>query len=155
MPDNAVTVQLIRKTLSRNGYVDIPSSGYSMFPLIREGNVCRFVPFDERRARRGDILLFLTDRGELVGHRYIRGEVRETRMLYVCKGDSNMRTDAPVQADRVVAKLAHIKKKRYVLQADRGIALLAGRMLTHLPFLSKGIQLYLRYTRKKRKWRLD
>jgi signal peptidase I len=147
---NEHTVRAIRNLMSSKGYVEIPSHGVSMFPLIRTGNICRFEPFTESGLRIGDILLYVSDKGVLVGHRYYRQMADGRETLYICKGDSQDYDDPPLRREQLIGKLVLIRKKRLELRVD-GV-LLAGwsRMMVRLPLLSTGIHWYLRAARKLR-----
>lgn len=142
------TVLAIKGLLQTKGYVDIPSHGVSMFPLIRTGNICRFKPFCEKELKTGDILLYFSDSGLLVGHRYLRQRSDGMQILFICKGDSQAKDDPPLRREQLIGTLVSIRKLRMVLRADS--ALLSGwsKVITRLPFVSVGIHWYLRLNRK-------
>ncbi|MBD2848642.1 hypothetical protein IDH44_26020 [Paenibacillus sp. IB182496] len=121
-PDLAPT-QLVRALLARQGHVDLPASGQSMYPYIRDGQLCRFVLLDGP-PRRGQVLLLATADGRLVGHRYWRRTQLGADVRYICRGDSNRLPDAPVAPDQVLGRLLWIR---------------AGARLRHAQGLAPGI----------------
>src|SRR5690554_5795003 len=101
---------LISRQLNEYGYVDIPSSGYSMFPSIRPGDVCQFSPIDRKQLLIGDVLLYINEEGKLIGHRLIRLTDSEAGLILECKGDTNNDPDIVVTYDRVLGKLVPIRR---------------------------------------------
>lgn len=147
---NPYLASVIRRLVAQNGEIDIPSSGTSMFPLIKEGYICRFVALHNQMPKKGDILLAESVAGNLVGHRLMKFRHEDGELLIICKGDSNIRHDPPVPLDRIIGRLTVIRKRRTAVQAHRGIAGAWGQMLAAFPVLSYGIRFYLRLKRKLR-----
>lgn len=141
---------VIARLIQENGELEIPSSGTSMRPLIREGDRCRFVPLTGS-PRLGDILLVAGADGRLVGHRLIRVTGEGAAVRYICKGDSNVNPDAPAGPHQVIGTLTDIRKIRSVYHADEGAARLWGRLLVRWPGLSRIIRFYLRVERRMRR----
>jgi signal peptidase len=102
--------ELVKARLEREGMVDIPSSGISMFPVIRSGDLCRFVPLGGKMPKPGDILLFADREGRLIGHRLLRVEHGPSGTRYILKGDTNRLPDEAVEADRILGVLASITR---------------------------------------------
>lgn len=140
-------IQAIARLIRQIGELEIPSSGTSMRPLIREGDRCRFVPLTGRPSL-GDILLVAEPDGRLVGHRLIRVAKAGEETLYICKGDSNLNPDAPARAGQILGKMTDIRKRRFVLHADQGLARWWGRLLVRRPGLSRLVRLYVRAERR-------
>lgn len=109
----------IKAILEKKGWIDIPAYGVSMLPLIREGDVCRFIPLSAAGSlQKGDIFLFQTEDGHLVGHRYCRSFVKEQVLYHSFKGDTNVQFDPPVLTDQLIGKLDVIKKRSWKLHAE-------------------------------------
>jgi signal peptidase I len=145
-------IQAIARLIREIGELEIPSSGTSMRPLIREGDRCRFVPLAGRPSL-GDILLVAEADGRLVGHRLIRVAEAGEETLYICKGDSNLNPDAPARANQIIGKMTDIRKRRFVMRADQGLARWWGRLLVRRPGLSRLIRQYVRAERRLRRLR--
>jgi len=110
MPPERGYAELVRTRLERDGKVDIPSSGISMFPLIRSGDVCTFAPIAGKRPKPGDILLFADREGRLIGHRLLRVEEGVSGPRFILKGDANRLPDEAVDADRILGVLQSITR---------------------------------------------
>jgi signal peptidase len=111
MPHEIGHAELVRRRLVRDGAVDIPSSGISMFPLIRTGDMCRFVPIGGKVLKPGAVLLFADRDGRLIGHRLIRVEVGDAGPRYILKGDANLLPDEAVEPDRLLGVLETITRR--------------------------------------------
>lgn len=96
--------------MERNGFAEIPSSGASMFPFIQHGNICRFTRFSAADVSPGDVLLFWTQQGRLIGHRLLSVISNSDETLYICKGDTNVQPDEPVTEQNVIGRLEVVQK---------------------------------------------
>ncbi len=101
-----------------NGYLEIPSKGTSMFPMIRQNNICVFKNFDHGDVHKGDVLLFETKEGGLTGHRLLHTIKRKNQVWYICKGDTNLHSDEPVAEKQIIGKLKMIKRNRRTIDTD-------------------------------------
>jgi signal peptidase len=138
----------LKQIIANRGYIEIPSHGLSMFPLLRNGTVCRFVAFDPDRVKRGDILLFVACTGALVGHRYVkRVDLGAGIVNYICKGDSNPDVDPPVRSDQIVGAMESMRKYGTWLRSDSFLMQAWGEMVLSIPAFSKVIRMYLRLKR--------
>jgi len=103
---------IVKKLLSENGAIAIPSRGYSMYPAIRPKDECVFAAANEEEIAIGDILLFENEDGMLVGHRLIGIAESAAGRSYVCKGDANRYPDVPVGIESIAGKLSAIRRGR-------------------------------------------
>ncbi len=128
----------IRRTIRKNGWLEIPARGTSMFPLIREGDVCHFYLVQEEQIKRGDVLLFYSESGHLVAHRLMAIlEDGENGRRYVCKGDSNLGRDEPVGFERVLGVLLSIRRNgNRVIRPNSRPAVLWSRAVMAVPVIS-------------------
>ncbi|WP_391563898.1 hypothetical protein [Paenibacillus cremeus] len=122
-----------------------------MAPLIRSGDICRFVPIEKLSDLRvGDIILFISNSGDLVGHRYIGTTTREGNVLYVCKGDFNRDSDPPIQADQIIGRMISIRGSKIEIHMSSFWMKIWGSMIVNIPVLSILIQYSIRVKRKLR-----
>lgn len=139
----------LKHLIKKYGSVDIPSNGVSMYPLIQQGDVCRFIPIHPKEElNKGDIILFVSDEGLLVGHRYCGSYLENGIRYYIFKGDTNVMMDPPVMDCQLIGKLTLIKKKRFCLYPDGIISKLWGKLIFVIPILPRYCKKYLHYKEK-------
>ncbi|WJH32297.1 hypothetical protein N6H14_17915 [Paenibacillus sp. CC-CFT747] len=134
---------LIRHRLHSQGYMDLPAVGSSMFPYIRQGMICRFVPVKAPDISPGDILLFHDQAGRLVAHRCLRLPKDNGETGYVCKGDANVGYDQPIEAGCIVGKLAYVHRRRAGERLEPMAASVWRFAAMNLPFTSPIVRRYL------------
>lgn len=142
---NVETVDLLRYSLKKNEWIDLPAYGNSMYPIIKEGNVCRFIICDPLTLQKGDIILFHALSGQLVAHRFIEKILLQDSLLYRIKGDTNLGFDQPIRQEQILGKLLYIKKGNTVLYAFHFSMYIWGEIILYLPFLSKILRKYLNF----------
>jgi len=143
---NIDVYRLIRKTLAAGNTIDIASAGDSMFPLIKEASMCSFMQIIPSELKKGDIVLFAGADHRLVGHRFMG---RDAAGNFICKGDANLRPDAPVAESQLIGKLQVIRRGTYVLHADGWICSTWGLIIRYVPLLSRLFRKYLHLTSAK------
>lgn len=109
MPINQESVLLLKAIIEKKGYVHIPSEGFSMYPCIRQNDLCTF----EKASifKKGEIGLFHTKDGQLIAHRLIKTMYKNEKLHYIFKGDTNLYCDEPVVREQVIGKLTAISRK--------------------------------------------
>lgn len=137
------TIQIIANVIKRDGAIELPAQGNSMFPLIKEGNICRFDSCTKGAMKKGDIILFRTAAGRVVAHRFYKTVSINNRMYYLFKGDTNLDFDEPVECELVIGRLAFIRKSKLNIHAGNLAANLWGRLILSFPILSHLLRLYL------------
>lgn len=141
------TVQVLRRTLLRSGHVDILSAGNSMYPFIRNGNLCRFTRVDACDDEigsicPGDVLLYVAG-NRLIGHRLHRVEWTGDQMMFICKGDANIRFDPPVPFEAVVGRLVSVKGRFRGIQIDSWYCHVWVKVILRFPVYTKFAIRYL------------
>lgn len=109
MPINPESVLLLKAIIEKKGYVHIPSEGFSMYPCIRQNDLCTF----EKASifKKGEIGLFHTKDGQLIAHRLIKTMYKNEKLHYIFKGDTNLYCDEPIVREQVIGKLTAISRK--------------------------------------------
>ena len=105
------TIKLLKITLKRDGFIQLPALGDSMFPLIRQDDLCQFAVCEPARLKKGEVVLFYSRTGQLVAHRFYHKKDIEGIPYFVFKGDTNLGFDFPIQANQIVGKLTIIDKQ--------------------------------------------
>lgn len=142
--------KLLKKIIDSRDYLEIPSKGSSMFPMIREGNICVFTRFNHGELRKGDILLFESKDGSLTGHRYLRMIKREGQMWVTCKGDTNLYPDEPIRLDLIIGKLVKIKRNEQVILMNKRSVQIYSHILSYSRAIPSLLHLYVHKIPKKR-----
>jgi signal peptidase I len=137
------TFQLLKTSIQKAGWLELPSFGNSMYPFIRQGNVCRFVPCEIDQIKKGDVLLFYSLTGQLIAHRLVSVKTKNKKLLFQLKGDTNLGFDQLIEEDRILGKLINIQKQSKTLNPEHGMARLWGKIILSFPVLSAILQKYL------------
>ncbi|MBD8071116.1 signal peptidase I [Bacillus sp. PS06] len=140
-------IQLILNVLKKFGIIELPSYGTSMYPLIRLGDICTFEKCDPLFLQKGDIILFFTNSGQLIAHRFYRKEIINSKTYFIFKGDTNLGTDEPIVASQIIGKLLKIKRKSNEINLSSLSPFVWGKTLLLFPIISYWLRLYI--TRRK------
>ncbi|MGM7721194.1 signal peptidase I [Metabacillus sp. Hm71] len=145
MQFNKDTVDLLIKTMQKYGWMDLPSYGTSMYPFIQKGNICRFVEFNEKTVKKGDVLLYHSESGQLIAHRFLRKKQINNQPYYVLKGDTNLCSDEPVRQEQIIGKLVTINRLNKKIYNDDYTAILWSNLILSFPLMSKVLSAYLSF----------
>ena len=111
------TFTLLKKAIYRDGWLELPASGNSMFPYIQKGNLCRFVPCKASLFKRGDVILYYSQTGQLIAHRFVENTTVKDQSLFLLKGDTNLGFDQPIEEHWVLGKMVSVQKKQVKISA--------------------------------------
>jgi signal peptidase I len=145
MQVSQATRMLISNTIEKKGRIDLPAQGNSMFPFIREGDICRFVSCHSALLKKGDIVLFQSLNGQMVAHRLHHQKSINNEPYYVFKGDTNLGHDDPIRDDQLIGILTLIQKRKTILHVTGLTASVWSQMILATPFLSLLLRLYLNH----------
>ncbi|MFC3884799.1 hypothetical protein ACFOU2_15520 [Bacillus songklensis] len=144
MKEQQFPIASIKSLLKKKGWIEIPSSGVSMYPLIKQGDICRFIPLDSKsKLKKSEIILFVCEDGRLIGHRYYRTFVENGVSYYVFKGDTNVFPDPPVEGSQLIGKLVLIKKKKFRINPQGSFSQLWGSIVFAFPLVPRYCKKYL------------
>jgi signal peptidase len=104
--------QRLSTDLLQSGYgVRFCPGGFSMYPTIRDGEAVTVEPINAHKVRRGDILLYRTER-RVIAHRVV-GVVEGTnaKRVFTLRGDSLSSCDAPVNQEQVLGRVVSVERK--------------------------------------------
>lgn len=128
----------IHYVMKKNRSISIVSRGFSMYPIIQEGDTCKFISLESNHTfSNKDILLYVSKEGTLVGHRYQKSYIIKGRRYFVLKGDTNALPDAPILQDMLIGRLTAINKKRFSLDPRGLIARFWGVLIIAFPFIPR------------------
>ncbi len=87
---------------------DVPVRGYSMWPLVRQGDVARIV-HGVGGLKRGNIIAYQRNR-EVIIHRLLRCNHRGGESLYLTQGDNASTRDPAVRASQVLGRAVALQR---------------------------------------------
>ncbi|WP_338419223.1 signal peptidase I [Mesobacillus foraminis] len=117
--------------------------GNSMFPLIQQGNLCRFVSCQAVEMKKGDVVLYYSKTGQIIAHRFVEMKFMNDTSYFYLKGDTNLGFDAPIKEHQIIGKLVSIQKGDRDVHSN-GLALdLWGKLVIAIPALSGILRKYL------------
>jgi hypothetical protein len=113
--------EVSRALLQQGLCVRFRPGGRSMQPTIRDGEAITVAPVRAAEVRRGDILLYGTQKG-LIAHRVlgITGDCEADRR-FILRGDCSSTADEPVRAEQVLGRVVAVERE------GRGSLRLCGR----------------------------
>ena len=104
------TLRTFRVLMETRKMIELRAAGYSMYPYIRPGDICRFEP-PRHPLRKGQVALVVSPRGVLFSHRLIGIKRVNGRLVYILRGDTNPHPDAPCAPEQVVGVLTSLVRK--------------------------------------------
>jgi signal peptidase I len=147
--EGRVTVSL-KHLMVKRGFIDVPSHGFSMFPLIRTGYICRFVPVEPSELKKGEIVLFTVHNQTMVGHRYYGMRKVGEETYYLFRGDSNPSYDPLIHGEQIMGRMVWIRKQGRTLHTGSTWMKLWGMVLVRFPQATRLIHYVLRFRRSRR-----
>lgn len=137
------TFMLLKRTIEKDGWLELPAYGNSMYPFIQQGNLCRFEPCDPSLVKKGDVILFQSRDGRLIAHRFIRTKNIDHQPQFFLKGDTNLGFDQPIGKERILGKLVCVQKHLHKISPDAFTTKLWGKLILTFPGLSGILRKYL------------
>lgn len=137
------TFLLLKTTIKKDGWLELPSFGNSMYPFIQQGNLCRFAHCQTALLKKGDVILFYTKTGQLIAHRLVSIKIVENQRFFQLKGDTNLGVDQLVGEDQILGKLISVQKKHGIVTQEGRLARFWGKVILTFPILSGILRRYL------------
>lgn len=141
--DHIDEARFIIKVLKRYGEIELPAVGTSMFPLIKDGDFCRFVSCETKNLQKGDIALFFSTSGKLIAHRFYETKKQKDGLYFLFKGDTNIAFDNLVPNDQVIGKLTSIQKISKEITSNSMLFCFWSKVILSIPFISYLLRYYL------------
>jgi signal peptidase I len=139
------TIDLFKHVVRMDGFMKLPAEGNSMFPLIRKGDICQFVTCEPTTLIKGDIVLFHSESGQLIAHRFSHTKKLKNVQRYFFKGDTNLGYDHPVTEYQIIGKLSFIQKANKQFSMENIAAELWGKLILTVPAISGMLRKYLNW----------
>lgn len=130
-------VGIILAVLESGNSVELPATGYSMFPTLRPGDKVLVTPLDRGDLPKPGTVVIFSENDGLVMHRLIEIQKNDTGdLLIITKGDSIKEYDKPFPQKQLIGVAASFKrgKKEHSLKVfiPRYFRLLSNRKLLWL-----------------------
>ena len=120
--------------------------GFSMWPLIRNGEIIKVRYLEPKYLKRGDILLY-KDGQTLLCHRLVRKVKLQAPQFFV-QCDSAPGSSVAVGQEEVLGKVVAVKRKDRFLILDRGVLRLLGMLLVIFGCYLRWLPPFLRTIKK-------
>ena len=104
------SAELAAAILEHRDSFEFVARGRSMRPHIRSGDVAHAERAEPASLRRGDVILYRSDRGQITAHRIVRVEAEEGRPVFVAAGDAFPVSRERVPADRILARVVGLRR---------------------------------------------
>jgi signal peptidase I len=143
MKANCKASYLVKDLIKKQGWMDLPADGTSMYPLIKKGDICRFISHEASKIKKGDVLLFRTLSGNLVAHRLVRIYTHHNQVMYLLKGDTNLGVDEPITETQIMGELAFIKRGKKKMNVSNPVLHAWGKVVLFFPVLSALLRSFL------------
>ena len=123
----------VETLLAQGQSVQLPPTGWSMYPLIAEGRDQVIIePASPAELRRGDVVLYRRDSGILVLHRICRC----TEAGFYMVGDNQRAIEGPLRPDQIKGKMAAVIRKGKTIPVTSPVY----RILTGLWLLARPVR---------------
>ncbi|MFD1359122.1 signal peptidase I [Fictibacillus halophilus] len=143
MQVNQVTVDLVRRVVKKKGSILLPAHGKSMFPFIRQGDICHFDACDPKTYKRGDIVLFTVGSNRLIAHRFMKKIHKDNQTYYLFKGDTNLLFDEPITQEQILGKMTAIERKNKKVNLENVWSNIWSLLIINLPMMSKLLRKFI------------
>jgi signal peptidase I len=102
MPEKITDIDIVLAVLESGNSVELPATGYSMYPALKPGFKVTVAPFDEMKAVIGNVVICKSDNG-LVMHRLIEKYIDNSgKTIYITQGDSRKDKDVPRPKESII-----------------------------------------------------
>lgn len=106
--DTFLTVS--KEILEKGKSVRFTASGWSMRPLIQNGDIVTASPIDGCRVGVGDILLCITEKNGVVAHRMIGWRRNRRRKIALIKGDACLGAPDAIPVKNILGRITSVER---------------------------------------------
>jgi signal peptidase I len=143
MQVNQVTVDLVRRVVNKKGRILLPAQGKSMYPFIKQGDICHFEACDPMTFKKGDVVLFTTGSSRLVAHRFIKEIHTDNISYFLFKGDTNLFFDEPVNPNQIIGKMTTIERRNKTVNLENMWSNIWSLLIINLPMMSRLLRKFI------------
>jgi signal peptidase I len=136
-------IQVITRVMQKHQLIELPANGTSMYPFMRDGDVCTFERCQPSELVKGDVILFSTVQGQLISHRFIKTIEIHGERYFICKGDTNLGFDEPILPEQIIGRLKYIKRKKTTYSSATWSSLIWAKVILLFPSLTNLLRKYI------------
>lgn len=146
--DSAAFAELSVAILSLGKSLRFRARGYSMHPLVRDGDLLLVRPVSARAVYRGDLVLCRNARGEMIVHRMVRRLGQGDSLRFELRGDRLAGPDEAVPAPEIFGRVSSVERDGVRIDIRQpamrllgfGIAVLGPERIRSIPGLRALVQ---------------
>jgi signal peptidase I len=116
---SAAFAELSEEMLRAGTSLRFQARGYSMHPLVRDGDVLLVQPVKARELAIGDVVLASSGPARIVVHRVVRRQTGPAGSEFVLQGDQLARPDGLIPEAQVYGRLVAIERGGVQIALDR------------------------------------
>jgi len=106
-----IDIGLIKEVLKTGHSVELPATGYSMFPTLRPGDRVFVKPIDKGEYPKPGSVVVYDNNGALVMHRLIKIIAgNDGEPIFITRGDSVIEKDKPWPVQKLAGKVLTYKR---------------------------------------------
>lgn len=103
--------EIVEILLDNDLTLEIKMIGYSMYPVLKNGEIGCVEKCSPDIVKQGDVLVFKRD-GKYIAHRLMKMNTTNGKRTFVAKGDNNKHYDNPFYETDLIGKISHIKDSK-------------------------------------------
>lgn len=104
-------LSLIKAVLSSGNSVELPATGYSMFPSLKPGDLVLVKPMSNKEIPPKGSVVVHEENGNLIMHRLIGLRYNGFgRQSLICRGDSRVEEDEPWDSEQLLGMAVSCKR---------------------------------------------
>ncbi len=135
--------ELVNKLIDAGASFRFTARGWSMYPLVREGDELQVVPVSFRELGIGDVVFYRS--GErLLAHRVIGFVFEAAQVRIRARGDGFVQEDPPVSEPDVLGRVETIHRpwrgRERIIRLDRGIYHGLGILVARSTLAHRGVR---------------
>ncbi len=109
---NADLLELSKDIFRKGKSIRFQAKGWSMRPVIRDGDFVVVNPIENSSIRTGDIVFHLTTENKVIVHRVIKKykKDKDNRIAMLIKGDATFSSPEKVELQNVLGKVVELER---------------------------------------------
>jgi len=132
---NSNLINIAENLLDENHSLNYKLKGKSMYPALKTGDIIKVEKCSSQDLKVGDIVVFKANKS-LIGHRLIDISFETGAYVFITRGDTCSRNDAPFTIEALLGKITSFQRLNRVKEAD-GFVMKRYRFATlHFPKLA-------------------